>query len=81
MSALGQPSATVNRRPSASAVLIALPIAGVILGTILALAFGGGTSKPQATAPAVAGPPPVAAGDLRLTLPDGWNSRTHGRTF
>jgi hypothetical protein len=78
MNALGPPSATVHRRPSASAVLIALPVAGVILGAILALAFGGGTSKPQAAAPAVAAPPPVAARDLRLTLPDGWNTIRKG---
>jgi hypothetical protein len=40
MSALGHVSATVGRRPSSSAILVALPVIAVLLGALLALAFG-----------------------------------------
>ena len=73
MSDLGHAAATVKRRPSSSTVLIGLPLIGVVLGAVLALAVGAGTPKktssPVAATPAVA---VVAAGDLRVTLPDGW---------
>jgi hypothetical protein len=72
MSAFGHMPTTVRRRPPASAVLVALPLLAAILGAILALAFGddAGPAPVRAT-PAPAGRT-VAAGDLRLTLPEGW---------
>ena len=79
MSASGQVAASVNRRPSTSSLLIGLPIFGVLLGAVLALAFGGGSAK-KASNPAAAAPAQVivAAGDLRLTLPDGWATSRKG---
>jgi hypothetical protein len=72
MNALGHMPTTVRRRPPASAVLVALPLLAAFLGAILALAFGddAGPAPVRAT-PAPAGRT-VAAGDLRLTLPEGW---------
>jgi hypothetical protein len=72
MSAFGHMPMTVRRRPSAAAVLVALPLLAAILGAILALA----SRDDPAPAPARATPAPagrtVSAGDLRLTLPEGW---------
>ena len=74
MSAFGNVTGTVERRHPASLVLFGLPLLGVLLGAVLALAFG----KPAAEKPHAAGPggdpagPVVSAGDLRFTLPDGW---------
>jgi hypothetical protein len=79
MSAFGDATAAVRRRPSPSAILVALPVAGVLLGAFLALVFGGGSSSDApdraAATPAAA---TVAAGDLRLTLPDGWTASRKG---
>ena len=79
MSDLGHAAATVKRRPSSSTVLIGLPLIGVVLGAVLALAVGAGTPKktssPVAATPAVA---VVAAGDLRVTLPAGWTRSRKG---
>jgi hypothetical protein len=72
MNAFGHMPTTVRRRPSASAVLVALPLLAALLGATLALTFGddAGPAPVRAT-PAPAGRT-VAAGDLRLTLPKGW---------
>jgi hypothetical protein len=72
MSAFGHVPAAIHRRPSSSTVLVGLPLLAAVLGAILALAFG----QDAGTAPRRAAAPPavstLAAGDLRLTLPDGW---------
>jgi hypothetical protein len=79
MSAFRPVIATVHRRPSSStALLVGLPVLGALLGAILALALGGGAGD----APSRTTPPPaaraVAAGDLRLTLPQGWHAVRSG---
>lgn len=77
MSAFSQVAATTHRRPSASTVLVALPLLAVLLGALLALAFGGGdagTARSRPSAPR----PTVAAGDLRLALPPGWAPQRGG---
>jgi hypothetical protein len=73
MSAFGHVGAPVQRHLSSStALLVGLPLLGALVGAILALVFqdGAGDAPRQAT------PGPVgrtiAAGDLRLTLPQGW---------
>ena len=82
MSNVGQAAATVNRRPSSSTILIALPVLGVVLGALLALAFGGGAPKKR-PGPAVGTPVrvTVAAGDLHVTVPDGWETTHKGRAI
>jgi hypothetical protein len=74
MSAFGPVIATVHRRPSSStALLVGLPLLGALLGAILALVFGAGASAPGRATPRPAARI-VAAGDLRLTLPEGWRA-------
>ena len=73
MNAFGHfPVTAGRRRPSSSVLLVGLPALAAVLGAVLALAFGHGSGE----APRRAAPPPVlstvAAGDLRLTLPNGW---------
>jgi hypothetical protein len=73
MSAFGHVGETVHRRPSSSAaLLVGLPLLAALVGAILALVF----QDDAGDAPRHATPPPagrtVAAGDLRLTLPEGW---------
>jgi hypothetical protein len=81
MSAFGQVAEPDRRRPFLTTVLVGLPFAGVLLGAVLALAFGGGdartTPDPAAAAPVQA---VVTVGDLRLTLPDGWTTSRKGPT-
>jgi hypothetical protein len=79
MSALGRVTPTRRRRPSATTVVVGLPVLGVLLGAVLALAFGGGATK-TAPDPAAAksARTTVAVGDLRLTLPDGWMTSRKG---
>jgi hypothetical protein len=72
MSALGHVSATVGRRPSSSALLVGLPVIAVLLGALLALAFGQDSAKPPPRAAAPPALPTASSGDLRLTLPKGW---------
>jgi hypothetical protein len=68
MSAFGPGLATVSRRPS-NLLHVGLPLLAAILGAILGFAFPGDARDvpDHATASYV-----VTAGDLRLTLPDGW---------
>jgi hypothetical protein len=72
MSAFDHAAGTVRRPRSASVALVGVPLLAALLGAVLALVFG----SDAGTAPHRAPPPPaagvVAAGDLRLTLPDGW---------
>jgi hypothetical protein len=81
MTAFGHVAPMGSRRPSLTMVLVGLPLAGLLLGAVLALAFSGGGAKttpdPAAAAPAQA---VVAVGDLRLTLPDGWTTSRKGPT-
>ena len=78
MSAFGHLGATVRRRPTSSALLVGLPLLAGLLGVILALASASkdGNAPPRAGAPSPR--PIVAAGDLRLTLPDGWMQARSG---
>jgi len=71
MSAFGHVGATVHRRPS-SAVLVGVALIAALLGAMLALAFGEDAGKtPGHATPPLAGRT-ISAGDLRLTLPNGW---------
>jgi hypothetical protein len=80
MSAFPHTTPTARRRPSASAMLVGLPVLAALVGILLALAFGRGTttsSEPRKPTPAPAGPT-FAAGDLRVSLPIGWTRTRTG---
>jgi hypothetical protein len=80
MSAFPHTTPTARRRPSASAMLVGLPLLAALVGALLALAFGRGpttSSEPRKRTPAPAGPT-FAAGDLRVSLPIGWTRTRTG---
>jgi hypothetical protein len=79
MSTFGHLTATVQRRPRSSVLLVGAPVLGALLGAVLALAFaaGGGSPRPVRAHPLPAGRT-VAAGDLRFTLPRGWTTLRTG---
>jgi hypothetical protein len=60
-----------QRRPS-TALHVGLPLVGAILGAILGFAFPGNARDAPDHATVSPAGHVVAAGDLRLTLPDGW---------
>jgi hypothetical protein len=74
MSAVENIKETAPRRPFPAAPVVGLSVLGAVVGAVLALAFGGNARKTpaRATTPAPAGT--IAAGDLRLTLPEGWTA-------
>jgi len=80
MSALGHAHGRLQRRRPASLVLLGLPLAGALLGALLALAFGKpAANKPHAAAPSAASASAVvSAGALRVTLPEGWTPARTG---
>jgi hypothetical protein len=80
MSASGQITGTVQGRHPASLVLFGLPLAGALLGAVLALAFGQpAADKPHAAAPSAASAGAVVStGALRVTLPEGWTPARTG---
>ena len=80
MSAFGHVTGTVQRRHSASLVLLVLPLAAALLGAVLGLAFGKpAVDKPHAAAPSEASAGAVvSAGALRVTLPEGWTAARKG---
>jgi hypothetical protein len=70
MNALAPLVATVRRRPSI-AMLVGVPLLAALLGALLAWALrGDGDRAPDRAAAGSA--QAFVAGDLRLTLPDGW---------
>jgi len=78
MSAFGHVTATAHRRPSSTALLVGLPLLAALLGAMLALAFGGNAGEAPGRASAAPAAGTVSAGDLRLTLPDGWTPARTG---
>ena len=76
MSAFEHVAEPHRRRPFPAAVFVGLSALGAVAGAVLAMASGQNGAAPRHAAP----PPPstVAAGDLRLTLPDGWTSSRSG---
>jgi hypothetical protein len=77
LSALTSISASVQRHRSAAA-LAAVPIVAALIGALLGWALRG-DAGPRAASPATAPTEQTfAAGDLRLTLPDGWTRSTKG---
>jgi len=80
MSALGHAHGRLQRRRPSSLVLLGLPLAGALLGALLALAFGKpAANKPHAAAPSAASASAVvSAGALRVTLPEGWTPARTG---
>jgi hypothetical protein len=80
MSAFGHATETVRRRHPASLVLFGLPLLAVLLGAVLALAFGKpAANKSHAAAPVAASANAVVStGALRVTLPDGWTPTRTG---
>jgi hypothetical protein len=77
MSAFHHVDETAARRPFPAAVLIGVSVLAAVVGAGLALAFGKDASNDpvRATLPSTQ---TVAAGDLRLTLPDGWTPARQG---
>jgi hypothetical protein len=77
MSAIDHAAEPVRRAPAATAVLVGLPVLAALVGAILAMAFG---NDGDASRGAIAAPPvrTVSAGDLRVTLPQGWTSVRKG---
>ena len=71
---------TVQRRRSVSVLLVGLPVLAVLLGAVLALAFGKpAADKPRTAAPAASSAGAVvSAGALRVTLPEGWTPTRTG---
>lgn len=70
MSAFDHGGEAAPQRPFPAALLVGLPVLAAVVGAVLALAFGN-----TDTAPVRSTSPPgetVAAGDLRLKLPEGW---------
>ena len=77
MNAFAPIVASVQRRPS-RAIVIAVPLVAALLGAVLAWAVRGddhSTPEPASST----GQAIVTAGDLRLTLPDGWKRTSHGQ--
>lgn len=77
MSAFHHVDEMAARRPFPAAVLIGVSALAAVVGAGLALAFGKDASNDpvRATLPSTQ---TVAAGDLRLTLPDGWTPARQG---
>jgi hypothetical protein len=69
---------TAQPRPPA-AVLIGLPVLAAVLGTVLALTLRDRVGNERASAKSAPAARVIAAGDLRLALPDGWTPARHGR--
>jgi hypothetical protein len=77
MSAVAHDAALVRRRSSA-AVLVGLPLIAALLGAVLASALG---DRPPDAPRRIEPEPParvVAAGDLRVVLPDRWTAAAKG---
>ena len=79
MNALTSLSATVQRHRTA-AVLAAVPIVAALLGALLGWALRGDSDSSGPRAAASQGVRTFAAGDLRVTLPDGWTRGGKGLT-
>ena len=77
MNAFASISATVQRHRTV-ALLAAVPVVAALIGALLGWALRGdaGSSSDRAEAPS--GAQTFAAGDLRLTLPEGWSRATKG---
>lgn len=81
MSALGHITGPVRRRPSSTVVLVGVALLAALVGAVLALAFGQDARQapgPARGEPASPAARTLAAGDLRLTLPEGWTPQTSG---
>jgi hypothetical protein len=79
VNALTSISATVQRHRTA-AVLAAVPIVAALLGALLGWALRGDSDSTGTRGAASQGVHTFAAGDLRLTLPDGWTRGGKGLT-
>jgi hypothetical protein len=77
MNALAPLVASVQRRPSV-AILVGVPLIAALLGGALALALRGGDDVGPNRALAATAPRSFSAGDLQLTLPDGWRQVRSG---
>jgi hypothetical protein len=78
MSAFGRVTATAHRRPSSTAVLVGLPLLAALLGALLAVAFGRDAGDGPGRASLAPAARILSAGDLRLTLPQGWTPLRSG---
>lgn len=79
MNALAPLVARVQRRPSA-ALLIGVPLLAAVLGGVLAWALRGDSHPAPERRAAPVSARPLAAGDLRLALPEGWKEVGSGPT-
>jgi hypothetical protein len=77
MNALAPIVASVQRRPSV-VILVVVPAIAALIGGALAWALRGDDSVAPDRTPAHASAGSFAAGDLRLTLPDGWRQIRRG---
>jgi hypothetical protein len=72
MSVFGPDHIASDRRRPSTALHVGVPLVAAILGAILGFAFPGDARDVPDHATVSPARPFVAAGDLRLTLPDGW---------
>ena len=77
MSAFASLLATVQRHRSVAALAL-VPIVAALIGALLGWALRGGDDSGTIRSSASADIHSFAAGDLRLTLPEGWNQVTRG---
>jgi hypothetical protein len=79
MTSLTSISATVQRHRAAAA-LAAVPVLAAVIGAVLGWALRGDAGPSTTQAAASPDVRTFAAGDLRVTLPDGWSRVTKGLT-
>jgi hypothetical protein len=77
VSALGSLSATVQRHRTVAA-LAAVPVLAALIGAALGWALRGDSDQPTTRTAASSDARTFAAGDVRVTLPDGWSRVTKG---